>query len=42
MRYRMDWRKSGLPLYEDEIRSVEGPGCYTGNRLGAAPKEPAM
>ncbi len=30
MRYCMDWRKSGLRLYEDEIRSVEGPDASGG------------
>ena len=43
--------KSGEPLFcgvwsEDEIRSVEGPGCYARNRFldaaGAAPKEPPL
>jgi hypothetical protein len=31
-----------MRLYEDEIRSVEGPRCYTRNRLGAVPKEPPL
>ena len=30
MRSRMVWRNSGLLLYEDEIRSVEGPDARRG------------
>ena len=34
MRSRMVWRNSGLLLYEDEIRSVEGPDAGRGGPEG--------